>query len=744
MHHCQRFFSFSLIAAILVAAVPFHSAQAAQEQVQAAAVFAQARSGELLIKYKGQKTLRLQRFPSNTEAYKAMKKIAAHPDIESVQPNFYYHTAAISNDPLLGSQPYLETIEAYTAWDTGANSKDVVIAVVDSGVDIEHPDLRASVWTNPGETLDGLDNDGNGYVDDIHGWDFLQDTNDVMPKAPTGVPENAIGVQHGTGVAGIISATGNNGVGIAGVAWRSQIMSLRVLNEYGVGDSEVVTRALQYAIDAGADIINLSLVGTDIDPIAMDLLQQAYEKGIIVVAAAGNVGINLNNSPTYPVCYDGNGPATVIGVGAIDLDYSRPSFSNYGDTCVDIVAPGVKVFTTRHVKPSFVVKDQYASLFSGTSFAAPQVTGVIALMKQRYPELTSEQALYLLQQGATRIGEIHAAGSGFTYALNAAGSLALLENGDFDTQLPVPEPDPDTSVLPQEFLAFPRGTWDPTAYQYQLPGPILVSPVVLHEDALRSGMRFSKESETRYIVTAWKANSKKVWRFNTLTKQMAELFVVDLASPQTAGHTAVGNVDSDNEPEVIVAAAPGSLPYVSVYTLKGQLKFQFMAFEEHIKGGLDVAVVDTNGDGFKEIAVVPSTQTAGEVRLFDYTGLRLGSFLAYGKNFNGGATLRSADIDGDSIDELLLAPGIGGGPHIRVYQPDGTLKLEFFAGEVNEAGGAIAKYMDIDGDRKEEYVISYHSGHDAVIRLYDPQGQFKAEWGVFDTKYKGGVDIIAL
>lgn len=740
----RRSFALTIIAAVALAALPFQPAAAAARQTAAAGLFAQAKEGELLIRYRGSKTFRLQKFTNNIDAYKAMEKLARDPDVSVVQPNYTYKAAAISNDPLIGSQPYLETIDAYKAWDTVSTGKDVVIAVIDSGVDIDHPDLKNSVWTNPKEQIDGIDNDGDGLVDDIHGWDFLTKSNDVKPKRPDGVPENSIGVQHGTGVGGIIAAAGNNGVGISGVAWQAQIMSLRVLNEYGIGDSNVVTRALQYAIDHHADIINLSLVGTELDPIAIDLLDEAHKAGIIVVAAAGNVGIDLNKSPTYPVCYDGDGPSTVIGVGAIDLDFTKPSFSNFGDHCVDIVAPGVKVFTTRHVEPNFVNTDQYAALFSGTSFAAPQVTGVVALMKERYPKLTSDQALYLLQQGATRIGQIHAAGSGFTYALNAAGSLALLEQGGFEDIGPAPTPDVTSPVLPTELLAFPRSTWDPTAYQYQLPGPILVSPVILSEDALRAGMRFGKESETRYIVTAWKPNSKKIWRFSVITKELSELFTIDLNSPQTAGNTAVGNVDADNDPELVVAAGPNSEPYVSVYSLKGALKFQFKAYDSKINGGLDVALVDTNGDGIKEIAVVPSTQTDGHVKLFEYTGLQLGEFDAYGKNFQGGATLRSADVDNDGIDELLLAPGMGGGPHIRVYQPDGTLKLEFFAGNVNEAGGAIAKYIDIDGDHKNEYVISYHSGHDAVIRLYDDAGKFKTEWGVFDTKYKGGVDVIPL
>lgn len=737
----RRVSGLAVLALTLVSSfLPAAAVRAQNERLDLSA-FLHARAGEIIVRYKDGRHSTLA-YASTVDAARAMNAYRQHRDVLAVQPNFLYSAAAFVTDPLASSQTHLEVIEAYDAWDVASDSSDVVVAVIDSGVDTKHEDLRNNIWSNPKEIVNGRDDDSNGFVDDINGWDFIENNNDVSPKWVKGMPENTIGIQHGTGVAGIIGATGDNNMGVAGITWDVQIMSLRVLNEYGLGDSDAVTSALRYAVANGADIINLSLVGTDLDPLAMNALEDASDKGIIVVAAAGNNGINLNVEKTYPVCYEDLGASTVIGVGAIDADFNRPSFSNYGSDCVDIVAPGVKIFTTRYVQPSFVNKDEYAALFSGTSFAAPQVTGVVALMKGMYPALTAKQALYALQQGSTRIDpSAHVVASGFAYALNAAGALAVVRSGDLGEGEPIITQPPIIAIAP-EFLAYPRGPYIGTAYRYQFPGPILVSPVVFTEDALKQGMRVTRESKNRLLVSAWKPNSKFLWRHNMQTNEFGLVLSVPLDNEQTIGHAALGNVDFDSAPEIIVAAGPQSKPLVSIYTSSGSLMFQFMAYGPEVTGGLDVALVDVNNDGLMEIVTVPVAQTSGHIKIFDYTGLTLAEWDAYAPNFQLGATISLADIDKDMRPEIIVGPGQGGGPHAKVFNLEGSLEHEFFAGEVGESSGAMVDFFDIDGDQMAEYVVSYHAGHQSIIRTYSVSGVFQQEHGVFDPTFTGAIGIV--
>lgn len=737
--------------------IPFAS-QAAQSRLDMAA-FAHAQKGEVIaVGADGSQTL--WTLGDNATAAQALLALRKDPSIAAAQPNYVYRVAAEAavdaaleaNDPLTVSQPYLDTINAYDAWDFNHDAKEVVVAVIDSGVDINHEDLEDNIWVNPKEVAgNGIDDDRNGYVDDVHGWNFVSDDTDVRPVAPRGIPENSIGIQHGTGVAGIIGAMGDNNRGIAGVAWNVKIMSLRVLNEYGVGDSHTVTRALQYAVDNGADVLNMSLVGTDYDPLVVAALKKAHDQRTIVVAAAGNSGLNLNEESVFPVCYQDGGAAAVIGVGAIDVEFNRPSFSNYGDSCVDIVAPGVKIFTTRYSLPFFDIKDQYAALFSGTSFAAPQVSGVVALLKGMRPDLTPEQVLYLLQQGATRIDPAqHVIASGFNFALNAAGSLALVsslpmvEQSEEVAVPPVTEVPPPLVIKHPKFLAYSRGPNQGSAYQYQFPGPILVTPHVFEEDALKSGMRFTREGVNRLLVSAWKPASKFVWRYNTETMELTQVLMIDPSDAQTVGHVAIGNVDFDSQPELIIVSGPNSRPLISIYTFDGVQKYQFPAYADTVTGGLDVALLDINDDNIMEIVTVPVSQTSGHVKIFDYTGLTLNEWDAYGPNFQLGATLSVADINHDTKPEIIIGPGEGGGPHVRVFATDGTLSHEFFAGEVGESSGAIVDFYDLDEDQAPEYVVSYHSGHQSLIRTYSVTGDLLNEYGIFDSVYRGAIGLVAL
>jgi len=270
--------------------------------------------------------------------------------------------AKTSNDPLNSELYYLDEIRAGDAWDYTTGSNRVVVAVIDTGIDIDHPDIYENIWINSDEIPgDNLDNDNNGYIDDINGWDFIRDESDPNPKFDAGYSE--LGIDHGTIVAGIIGAKGNNSYGISGVNWNVSLMSLIALDGYGNGNLIDVVDAIDYAVANGADIINMSLVGAVTDTNLSNAIERAYEAGVVVVAAVGNesVGdhgqdnsINLVTSPRYPVCIDGTvGDNHILGVGSIDILNKKSLFSNYGSECLDINAPGEYFYGLNIYQPIF-------------------------------------------------------------------------------------------------------------------------------------------------------------------------------------------------------------------------------------------------------------------------------------------------------------------------------------------------------------------------------------------------------
>lgn len=297
----------------------------------------------------------------------------------------------------------LNAIAAPEAWAAGFTGQGVTIAVVDTGVDLDHPDLVSNLFVNPGEIAgDGIDNDGNGFVDDIHGYDFAgRDAN----------PDDVGG--HGTHVAGTIAA-GNNGFGATGVAPDATILPVRVLGNNGSGSTNAVAAGIRYAADLGADIINLSLGGGYSRAIDA-AIEYARGVGSFIVAAAGNESSSVPGFPARFSATDSN----VISVGAHNSANQLAGFSNdVGRSgAVQIDAPGVGVFSTH-------VGGRYRSL-SGTSMAAPHVAGVAALALSANPDLTPEQLRSLLVGGAAD----EVVGSDALGRLNAATTVAYASRG---------------------------------------------------------------------------------------------------------------------------------------------------------------------------------------------------------------------------------------------------------------------------------------------------------------------------
>jgi len=264
-------------------------------------------------------------------------------------------------------------IDAPEAWDINTGSNTVVVAVIDSGVDYNHPDLRNRIWSNPDEIPNnGLDDDNNGFVDDVRGWDFESNSNDNDP-----MDEH----NHGTHVSGIIGAQTNNARGIAGINWNIQIMPLKFMNARGNGATSAAIKAINYAVANGAVLSNNSWGGGGFSQALFDTIQAANQRGHLFIAAAGNglqgIGFDTDNTGHYPSTY--NLP-NIISVAATDQQDQLTPFSNFGSRTVDLAAPGLQIQST-------IRNGQYQA-FNGTSMAAPFVTGVIGLLLAQNNTLT--------------------------------------------------------------------------------------------------------------------------------------------------------------------------------------------------------------------------------------------------------------------------------------------------------------------------------------------------------------------
>jgi subtilisin family serine protease/PKD repeat protein len=283
------------------------------------------------------------------------------PDAAPFAPEASGPAAIIPNDPLYPEQWGLTAIQASAAWDVVTGTASIIIAVVDSGIDTSHPDLTPNLWVNPGEIPgNGIDDDNNGYVDDVHGWNFVSGSSDIYD-----------GNGHGTQVAGIIAAATNNGLGMAGLCWNCRIMPVRVMAASGVANYSDIAAGVAYAAAKGASIINLSLGGYADSRTLRDAISAAVAQGVVVVGGAGNDNVA---TPFYPAAY-GN----VLAVAGTTSDDTRAAFSNYG-TWVDVSAPAENITTT------FRGGDWGAS--SGTSLGAPFASGLAALVRERWPDWT--------------------------------------------------------------------------------------------------------------------------------------------------------------------------------------------------------------------------------------------------------------------------------------------------------------------------------------------------------------------
>ncbi|NOX88694.1 MAG: S8 family serine peptidase [Calditrichaeota bacterium] len=308
--------------------------------------------------------------------------------VEKAEPVGYFKVKPFTNDSLIDRQWYLQKIGIPQAWQKTQGDSSVIVAIIDTGIDYRHPDLQGCIWRNPGEAggKAGYDDDGNGLIDDIIGWDFTDaprfaDWGDY--QTPDSDPMDEFMGGHGTQIAGIIAAKSDNLIGISGIAPGLKIMNLRAGTASGYLEEDDVIRALLYALDKGAKIVNMSFGDLQASALFHDVVNYLWKNGVLLVAAAGNSG---TNEVFYPAGFE-----ETVAVGSSAKDDWLAGFSNYGYV-LDLIAPGVDIVST--------APDGKYGTVSGTSFSAPMVSAVSGLILSQNPEFNNEQVRNILKSSA--------------------------------------------------------------------------------------------------------------------------------------------------------------------------------------------------------------------------------------------------------------------------------------------------------------------------------------------------------
>ncbi len=333
--------------------------------------------GEVALRFRLDRDLQLITLPEGSDVNLAIDFYRSQPEVKYAEPDFVVHTQIIPNDTRFGELWGMHNtgqsggavdadIDGPEGWDINTDASTIILASIDTGIDINHEDLAGNIWTNSGEIAGNLvDDDGNGYIDDVHGYDFFN--NDSFPD-----DDNS----HGTHTMGTAAARGNNGIGVAGASWTAQLMALKICNQFGSCSTSGAISAIDYATENGARLSSNSWGGGGFSQAMKDAIDRADAAGVLFIAAAGNNGANNDASPFYPASYSS---PNIISVASIDRFGGKSSFSNYGATSVDLGAPGSSILST-------TPNNGYGTK-SGTSMATPHVSGVVTNIMGFNPNL---------------------------------------------------------------------------------------------------------------------------------------------------------------------------------------------------------------------------------------------------------------------------------------------------------------------------------------------------------------------
>ncbi len=363
----------------------------------------ESRFGLVPIKFNESIQYHRYRLPESMSVSDAILLLRGDSLVDYVEANYIYYLDAIPNDSFYDNYQSVATdlakwyfdgigadrnLNAESAWDVTTGRTDVTIAIVDSGIDLDHPDLAANIWTNPGEVAgNGSDDDGNGFVDDVNGWDFQSNDNNPNPDLGNGIDDDGVGgpdsnTFHGTFSASCAGAVGNNATGATGAAWNCKLMAVKIFTDDGGAFTTDIADGISYAAANGADVINMSF-GGGFSSTVQNAVNFAHGQGSVQVASAGNGNSSSQQYPSslnFVISVGANDSGSVLAGGSGDLD-GRASFSQYGTAAVDVVAPGTDLVGAAVLSvaegnpgaPSYF-------LSSGTSFSGPTVAGLCALV----------------------------------------------------------------------------------------------------------------------------------------------------------------------------------------------------------------------------------------------------------------------------------------------------------------------------------------------------------------------------
>lgn len=597
--------------------------------------------------------------------------------ISSLLSNSVY--ALFTDDPFLEKQWYLDDANVYDAWDLNSGSPDVIVAVIDSGVDINHPDLKDNIWTNSDSNLK------DEYPNDIHGWNFIDNNNDVVPEINIScLAEKKCsleGINHGTVIAGVISAVANNREGIVGIANKTKIMPLKVLSPNGGGNVDDVIKAIKYAVDHGASVINMSFVG-DTNSVALKkAIQSAVNNGVVFVVASGNNvekgGVDLNNKPLYPICSDFPDEDFVIGVSALDKNGERANFANYGSNCVDVSAPGVGIYSTTVYKPQHSsFNNYYNGYWSGTSVATPIVSATAAIIKSINKNFTPKEIKEIIVSTGTVLNDKNLGKKINVYsAVNEAINKAKEKNTYFN-------------------IITGAGVGDSSVVK------------VLRDNG--------------YVESSFMAYDKKF---------------------KGGVNVAYGDLYSDFNKYIITTPASSGGPHLKIFSKDGKLKNQFFVFDKNYVSGVNLAIVNDFSPFSYSNIVVAQAANGSNVRIFDAFGNMKKSFFPYGENFNGGVNVISCNLNGSDSNNIITSAISKHDSTLKIFDKNGKFIKDFLVFDKTYTNGASIGCIDYDLDGKEEIAVSIVYNNKPYIRIVNNNGDFVKQFVINDQNTKNQINI---